>query len=89
MTAVTFIFRTPLMLAVTLERLDCVTHLLDKGANVEVENNGGWTGKNHKINLFKFLYIHIFMSNFFYYVTCSFPGSCCHRESSFTEDGLE
>jgi len=42
---VTFNSRTPLMLAVTLERLDCVTHLLNKGANVEVENSGGWTGK--------------------------------------------
>nr|CAG4646296.1 EOG090X0784 [Macrothrix elegans] len=35
--------RTPLMLAVTLERLECVSLLLNNGANVNVENNEGWT----------------------------------------------
>ena len=32
------------MLAVTLMRSECVALLLEKGANVEVENAGGWTG---------------------------------------------
>ena len=37
--------RTPLMLAVSLEHLECARILLSNGANVNVENNGGWTGK--------------------------------------------
>lgn len=36
--------RTPLMLAVTLEYLDCAILLLENGANVNVENKEGWTG---------------------------------------------
>lgn len=36
--------RTPLMLAVTLENLDCAILLLENGANVNVENKEGWTG---------------------------------------------
>lgn len=36
--------RTPLMLAVTLEHVDCVILLLESGANVNVENKDGWTG---------------------------------------------
>lgn len=36
--------RSPLMLAVTLEHLDCVILLLESGANVNVENKEGWTG---------------------------------------------
>lgn len=36
--------RSPLMLAVTLEHLDCVILLLESGANVNVENKDGWTG---------------------------------------------
>ena len=36
--------RTPLMLAVTLEHLDCAILLLESGANVNVENKDGWTG---------------------------------------------
>lgn len=36
--------RTPLMLAVTLEHLDCAILLLENGANVNVENKDGWTG---------------------------------------------
>ena len=36
--------RTPLMLAVTLENLDCAILLLESGANVNVENKEGWTG---------------------------------------------
>ncbi|XP_046656162.1 ankyrin repeat domain-containing protein 13D-like isoform X3 [Daphnia pulicaria] len=35
--------RTPLMLAVTLENLDCAILLLENGANVNVENKEGWT----------------------------------------------
>nr|CAG4647090.1 EOG090X0784 [Megafenestra aurita] len=35
--------RTPLMLAVTLEHVDCVILLLESGANVNVENKDGWT----------------------------------------------
>nr|CAG4649372.1 EOG090X0784 [Scapholeberis mucronata] len=35
--------RTPLMLAVTLEHVDCVILLLESGANVNVENKEGWT----------------------------------------------
>ncbi|XP_057381169.1 ankyrin repeat domain-containing protein 13D-like isoform X2 [Daphnia carinata] len=35
--------RTPLMLAVTLENLDCTILLLENGANVNVENKEGWT----------------------------------------------
>lgn len=38
--------RTPLMLAVTLEHVECVSLLLDHGACVDVENNDGWTGKH-------------------------------------------
>lgn len=38
--------RTPLMLAVTLEYIECITILLDNGASVDVENKEGWTGKH-------------------------------------------
>lgn len=37
--------RTPLMLAVTLEHVECARILLSNGANVNVENNDGWTGE--------------------------------------------
>jgi len=35
--------RTPLMLAVTLEHVECARILLSHGANVNVENKDGWT----------------------------------------------
>lgn len=44
------------MLAVTLEHVECVTLLLDKGASVNVENKEGWTGK-HQFKLNKTFYI--------------------------------
>ena len=37
--------RTPLMLAVTLDFVECARILIDHGANVNVENAEGWTGK--------------------------------------------
>lgn len=36
--------RTPLMLAVTFGYVDCARVLIQAGANVNVENSGGWTG---------------------------------------------
>ena len=41
--------RSPLMLAVTLERLECAGILLDAGADVNMENEEGWTGTNSVI----------------------------------------
>ena len=36
--------RSPLMLAVTMEHLECAAILLDAGADVNMENDEGWTG---------------------------------------------
>ena len=49
--------RTPLMLAVTLERLECSKILLNHGANVNVENKEGWTGVIYVISLYNRLII--------------------------------
>lgn len=43
--------RTPLMLAITLGDLESTRLLIMRGANVNVKNDEGWTGKI-KINMF-------------------------------------
>lgn len=37
--------RTPLMLAITLDDIQSTRLLITKGANVNVKNDEGWTGK--------------------------------------------
>lgn len=37
--------RTPLMLAITLDDIESTRLLIIKGANVNIKNDEGWTGK--------------------------------------------
>lgn len=39
--------RTPLMLAITLDDIESTRLLIIKGANVNVKNDEGWTGKKN------------------------------------------
>lgn len=48
--------RTPLMLAITLGDLESTRLLIIKGANVNVKNDEGWTGKKN-------IFIHIYVIN--------------------------
>lgn len=41
--------RTPLMLAITLGDLESTRLLIIKGANVNIKNDEGWTGKKKHI----------------------------------------
>jgi len=68
--------RTPLMLAVTLENLDCAILLLENGANVNVENKEGWTGTTSRL-------IHdccLVLTHLCFSSSC--PRSCFNRQSS-------
>lgn len=44
--------RTPLMLAITLDDIESTRLLINKGANVNVKNDEGWTGKINNFNIF-------------------------------------
>lgn len=47
--------RTPLMLAITLDDIQSTGLLINKGANVNVKNDEGWTGKLNNFNIFFFI----------------------------------
>jgi len=53
--------RTPLMLAITLGDIESTRLLILGGANVNVKNDEGWTGKIKYVHIFSIYYIKPFI----------------------------